>query len=84
MPNNICILVTEEDSPPLHRRKSSADLAAEILERLVNAVPFDTSFIEGIPHKNREQVEAVLKENFELWADTWITPLCRQIIAKQK
>lgn len=63
-------------------RKSSATRALEILEHLKNAAPFHTTFIDGISQHEKAKVEVQLKRDFETWANSWIAPICRQIIAK--
>lgn len=65
-------------------RKSSANLAKEALDNLRHAVPFSLTFIEGVRVEDRQHIEAQLKEKFELWANTWIAPDLRSIIAKGK
>lgn len=65
-----------------NRRKSSSTYALEILEALRHAAPYSTTFIEGITYDQRRAVEEELKRSFEQWANTWIAPLCREIISK--
>lgn len=62
--------------------RTPESIAAEILEDLKLALPFSTTFIEEIPMEKRAEVEAKLKYMFTLWANSWIAPKCRQIIAK--
>ena len=65
-------------------RKSAATLAVEILEHLQNGAPYGTTFIQEIPLEQRQTVEVELKHAFEVWANSWIAPKCRQIIAKSR
>lgn len=62
--------------------KSPATLAEEILRVLESSEPFSTVFVEGIPQEQRARVQATLKRNFELWANSWIAPNLRAIITK--
>lgn len=67
----------------LGKGKSAATLAEEILQHLKQAVPYGTTFIHEIPMGVSKEVEAQLQQAFERWANSWIAPLCRAIIAKQ-
>lgn len=84
MPNSIDTTITQHDVLNAKiARQSPATAAQAILNRLQNSCPYGTTFIDGIPHEQKGVVEAQLKKAFELWANTWIAPLCREIIAKQ-
>lgn len=70
--NAIKTKVTKQDC---RRGQGTAALARDILESLVNGCPYDVSGFTD------EQI-AQLKYHFELWANSWIAPRCRSIIAK--
>lgn len=83
--NNIDSKVTASDRANAKiRRKSASAYAEDILKSLRDACPFSTTFLHGIPVDSRLVVQAELQKQFEIWANTWIAPICRQIIAKQK
>ena len=82
MANNINIEITEQDK--FHGTgKSVTALAKAALESLTNKCN-SVTFIHEIPSKHKAAVEATLKREYEIWANTWIAPKLRQIIAKQK
>lgn len=64
-------------------RNSPQKLAAEILEHLQNFPSYWTTFLYEIPMDARRRVELELQKKFELWANSWIAPKCREIIAKK-
>ncbi len=83
--NKIDTKVTDEDSfRAKNRRKSDATRAEEILQTLKQSCPFGTTFIQDIPTDKRQSVEAELQKHFENWANSWIAPICREIIARAK
>ncbi len=83
--NNIQSNPTDQDELNAKvARKSPAAYAREILNILRVACPFGTTFIEEIPYELRRTVEQKLQYVFELWANTYISPLCREIISKSK
>lgn len=83
--NAINCTVTVTDRVEAGRmRKSPAAYAQEILEHLKLGAPYATTFIHEIPTEVQASVEASLKKSFELWANSWIAPKCREIIAKSK
>jgi hypothetical protein len=83
--NNIYDQISESDRIDARRqRRNQATIARSILDNLANASIHSCTFADFIPINKREQAEAYFKNRFELWANTWVAPLCREIIAKQK
>lgn len=68
-----------------YRGKSPASLAAECLESLELTAVLDLTFFEGFPltDKEKEKLEIYQRAKFENWANSWIAPKLRAIIAKQ-
>lgn len=79
--NRISTEVTEADRE-YGKGKSAAQLAQAILDDLPLSQPYGTTFIDSIPYERRKAAEAELKKAFELWANSWIAPRCRAIVAK--
>lgn len=83
--NRIEKTITSDDVlANLGEKKSPKTIASDILSSLETACPYGLTFVDGIPEKNKAKVEAELKKRFELWANSWIAPKCRRIIAKAK
>lgn len=83
--NRIETELTEEDRRVLSfERKSSSSLAEDILDSLRMAAPYHVTFIDGVPAGKKQEVEEELRRRFEIWANTWIAPKCRQIIGKAR
>jgi len=80
-PNNIQTAITDQDRG---NRDSAATLARKCLEYLEWACPYSTTFSNSVPPRARKEVEEEFKREFELWANTWIAPTLRRIIAKSK
>lgn len=66
----------------IRKRKSPAAYAKQILMVLQSGVPYSTTFVESIPYDKRPKAEKELKRKFELWANSWLAPICREILAK--
>ena len=80
-PNNIDWIVTTADKT---RKKPAAEYGRQILQLLAEAVPYSTMFIESIPLAARHFAEIELKAKFEQWANSWIAPICREMIANSQ
>lgn len=81
--NRIEKTVTEDDRLDNKiDRMSAKSLAEEILEKLESGAPYSTTFVEAIPQAHKEEAEEELKRRFEHWANSWVAPLARRIIAK--
>lgn len=83
MSNNINNAISEDDER-YGRGKSAANMAREMMESLRLACPFGVTFIQGVPMDKKDEAEAELKHHFELWANSWIAPKLRAIIAKER
>lgn len=82
--NTIDATITTVDRQDAKRkRKSAATYAEEILEHLRTAQPHGVTFVHEISTVDKRIIEAQLKAAFEQWANSWIAPLCREIIAKE-
>jgi len=64
--------------------KSAATLAKNVLENLELGVPYELHFVKHIPDDHKDEIQAELQKRFENWANSWIAPNCRAIIAKTK
>lgn len=82
--NKIITELSDNDMRAVGNGKSVATLAEEMLESLRAAVPYGVTFVECIPQEMRPVVEARLKKNFELWANSWIAPKLLAIVDKSK
>lgn len=64
------------------KQRGAANLALETLEDLKTACPYSTTFLHCIPPELRKEVEQEMKQAFECWANSWVAPNLRAIIAK--
>ncbi len=81
-PNKIDRTISPEDLNQFER-KSALTLAEEMMHHLEYACPYNCTFNESIPFEKRKAAEAILKADFERWANSWLAPKLRQIIAKE-
>lgn len=75
--NKIEEKIREEDMLDVSRERKSSSLA-----HLKNACPFSTTFIHSIPIAKQKEIETELKQAFELWANSYIAPICRKLVYK--
>lgn len=60
-------------------RRTNAEIIKELRGFLERGKPYDMGLLLCAPALPREEVEARMKEKFELWRDSWITPLVNEI-----
>lgn len=80
-PNKIHTQITAADRNS-GKGISVAALAEECLEHLEWGCPYHTTFTNSIPLECRDAAEQELRKAYELWANTWLAPKLRRIIAK--
>lgn len=86
MNGNIRTICKASDKEGYHGR-SPRNIAMEALHHLRHAVPYSTDDLESLKPlypmpEERKAIEAELKAKFEQWAETWIAPKLRAIMAK--
>lgn len=79
--NNIRTSIEPQDIAN-SKGKSARTLAEDCLQSLLSAAPYGTALIKSIPVEASAAAEKELRAAFELWANTWIAPRLRAIIAK--
>lgn len=64
--------------------QSPRTIAFDALCKLKYATPYSTTFLESVnlTTAQRAALEAELKAKFEQWAEMWVAPQLRAIIAK--
>jgi len=60
----------------------NAPIVYELREHFKSAAPYSTTFIDGIPEKNKPEVQHQLQQKFESWWNSWIAPRLDELEGK--